>query len=434
MFSLLRTETIRNRAIALMPLLAAAMLCCCLTTEAGSYCSFVAIVPLVIVFVARDVPRSIYASSFLAGLAVHLWGMAWVLDCYRYQNAVGPYFVQWFWIGCCGGALFLGLVAIGRHLFQRWAIPATILLPAVWVTFEFIRHHSGAVIAKTDFPWMKLGTVLVDFPRFVQIADLGGEYLLSFLVAMINGAIADCVLLWRSKKYQAVNLRSALAVPVCLLLIVATYGYGAWRLNQSTGIPGPTVGLMGELDLPPLLTAERLTGGFGGNELADHHADLLLWPELAYHHAIVENESRIASNRNILQVGYLEKSEDGLAQRYLEQSARELGSTLVIGCERKQTSVAGTSIFNSLACVSSQKDIWDLTIKSTLCLGLKHNARRLIYLLISSTGVEMLVEFFHCRCRMIVIGLPLRSVMTFASASTFECWQVVCLKTLDPIS
>ena len=157
---------------------------------------------------------------------------------------------------------------------SRCRLPMTVLLPLLWVTYEFVRHEMAELITGTGFPWLKLGTALVENRTLVQVADLGGEYLLTFLVALISGPLVDLLLALspnRTTKFWPILVS-------CLVMIAST-GYGHWRINQSSGVAGPTVVLMGELDLPPLLPPARLKETTG-----DRHADLLLWPELAYHH------------------------------------------------------------------------------------------------------------------------------------------------------
>jgi len=336
--------------VASLPLLTAALLCVCLTTESGAGLCLVALVPFAYVLVKQNVPRATYASTYLAGLAVHLVGMAWVLDCYRYENVVGPYAVQWFWIGTWGGFLLVSALAIGRIISTRWRLPATVLLPMLWVAYEFIRHEMADFATGTGFPWLKLGTSLADNRYFVQIADLGGEYLLSFLVAMINGALVDLALLLVFTQKRTKQPGRIAATMVSTLTVLLALGYGDWRASQSPGVEGPTVVLMGELDLPPLLPAARIRAATG-----DRHADLLLWPELAYHHSIfdIDHDAKVKSDSHnaITPVSLVHDIADNQARRYLQQSAKELGSTLVIGCKRIHVTREGSCNFNSLACV-----------------------------------------------------------------------------------
>ena len=344
----------RVSTISLLPLVTAALLCVCLTTERWTGLCYVALVPFAFVLAAPSISRATYASTYLSGLVVHLVGMAWVLECYRYDKAIGPYAVQWFWIGTWGGALLVAAFALGRIIMASWRLPVTILLPLLWIAYEFIRHEMADLATGTGFPWLKLGTSLVDSRYFLQVADLGGEYLLSFLVAMINGAIVDSLITLYHGRQKTCPARNCtiIAVSIAGLLVFTSLGYGHWRVNQSPGDPGPTVALMGELDLPPLLDTKRLNAATEG-----HQADLLLWPELAYHHAVVDIDVDARASdelhRAVSQVSHVNAGNDKRALNYLAQSAQELGSTLVIGCERVHRSKEGSRSFNSLACAGA---------------------------------------------------------------------------------
>ena len=329
-----------NTLLAACPLLSAALLCVCHTTPAGIGLCWVALIPFGLAMANSRLPRSAYAAAYLAGLSVHLVGMSWVLDCYRYDNLWGPYLFQWFWIGTYGGVLLVIALAVGRWLVRCWTLPFTILLPCLWVAMEFVRHQTAGVVIGIDFPWLKLGMVLVEYPRLLQMADLGGEFLLSFFVSLINGALLDVLLAWSRGK--SLPLTRQLSYPAAALaLLAAASAYGQWRLSQSTFAEGPTVCLLGELDLPPILPHERLQTAFREQGVAEHllHADLLVWPELAYHRPIVDEESDTGSVAN-----------NDIARRHLAQTARSLQATLVIGCEHLVHKMAASSRYNSLAC------------------------------------------------------------------------------------
>lgn len=283
-------------------------------------------------------PRAAYAAAYLAGLAVHLVGMSWVLDCYRYDNLWGPYLLQWFWIGTYGGVLFAITLAAGRRLVRQSAVPLTLLLPSLWTVMEYVRHATAGFVIGIDFPWLKLGMALEEYPRLFQVADLGGEFLLTLLVSMINGALLDLILIGR--RNRSVTWKWHLACPVAALLLFASAsGYGQWRLGQTAFATGPTVCLLGELDLPPILPSERLQTAFQAQGQSGH-ADLLVWPELAYHHAIVDTEC-----------GATAVSSDDQARDHLIRTARDLKATLVIGCEHRVKGGESSVRYNSVACV-----------------------------------------------------------------------------------
>ena len=397
--------SLRNFALAAAPLVTAVLLVACLLSPGSSVLCYIALAPIGLAMTARQLPRSAYASAYLAGLLVHLAGMAWVLNCYRYESTWGPYAIQWYWIGVWGGALLAGAFALGRLLSWRCRLPMTLLLPMLWVVLEFVRHEMAEVVTGTAFPWLKLGTTIADNQHLVQIADLGGEYLLTFLVAMVNGAVVDAMRIFYVEDRKR-RLMLAYAGTMALALLAMALGYGHWRLGQSTGKQGPTVCLLGEVDLPPLLSRKRLTVVSDHQRPSDSSgqqgrmADLLLWPELAYHHRIVEvdplttktsspttglgpqtqekqstlarrasEENRIYCQSLLTKASLAHRAsvvfvagpdsmevnrmgaDKHFATHYLEQTSRNLGATLVIGCERQQITGERVQHFNSLACV-----------------------------------------------------------------------------------
>jgi len=172
-----------------------------------------------------------------------------------------------------------------------------------------------------------------------------------------------------------VRRRGTVAIAfVSMFVVLLGQMYGYWRVNQSTGLAGPTVVLMGELDLPPLLQPERIRAATG-----DRHADLLLWPELAYHHAVVEIDrdatAEKISHHTMTQVSIARNPGDNKAIRYLQQSAREQNSTLVIGCERIHFTEEGTRSYNSLACVDQKGEFQGCYDKINLVPGAESTMR-----------------------------------------------------------
>ena len=61
-----------------------------------------------------------------------------------------------------------------------------LLLPVVWVALEYVRAY-----VLSGFPWFYLAQTQYRQVRLIQIADLTGQYGVSFAVAMVNGALAD---------------------------------------------------------------------------------------------------------------------------------------------------------------------------------------------------------------------------------------------------
>ena len=81
----------------------------------------------------------------------------------------------------------------GAHVaFGSTQVPTTsvnFLVPVVWTALEYLRSQFA-----TGFSWYMLAHSQHDYLGVIQIADLGGAYAVSFLVAMVNGLFADALL------------------------------------------------------------------------------------------------------------------------------------------------------------------------------------------------------------------------------------------------
>lgn len=131
--------------------------------------------------------------------------------------------------------LVLGLYpAVFAYFFlaviRRTKLPALLAAPVVWVTLEFLRSY-----ALTGFPWASIGYSQYHFLPAIQIADLTGIYGVSFLILAVNGAVVDFVLI--NRKLREMPLYPVGYATVGLLMLsltlLASLGYGAWRLGQT---------------------------------------------------------------------------------------------------------------------------------------------------------------------------------------------------------
>jgi len=80
--------------------------------------------------------------------------------------------------------------ASAYHLLQgRSAVFHALVLPSLWVLIEFVKTRLPFLI-----PWGDIGYAAIPFTPFVQVADLGGVYALTFLIVMINGLLTALLL------------------------------------------------------------------------------------------------------------------------------------------------------------------------------------------------------------------------------------------------
>ncbi len=242
--------------------------------------SFLAIAPLWWLAVHAGTTRRALLVVFIVQLVLWLWMNRWILP----VTAAGYPLLSMYMAGYA--VLFVWLVRrISHHRrLSRW--PATCVLPILWVGVECLR---GELIFR-GYPWYLLAHPLIEWPVLVQSADLLGTYWLSFLSAMVSGAIVDMV---RMRSPQTVRRAAVAAVVLTLVLHAANIAYGLWRLGQPTLRPGPSI-LVIQTNLPQDnkigWARDRQFGDFGDfvSLTRQAHADavaagttpdLVVWPE-----------------------------------------------------------------------------------------------------------------------------------------------------------
>lgn len=113
-------------------------------------------------------------------------------------------------------SLFFGAFAWLARRFIHSKI-SFILIPGAWVLLELVRSY----VPFSGFPWALLGYSQLPWKPFVQIAELGGVYLVGGIVFMGNVAV-----------YQALKRRELLPVLFCAVIVTNCALWGAWRMDN----------------------------------------------------------------------------------------------------------------------------------------------------------------------------------------------------------
>jgi apolipoprotein N-acyltransferase len=249
-----------------------------------TYVSWLCLVPFL---VALRVCRST-AEAILAGLAFGLLYAA--LTAAWLPGALAFFFrLDRFTSWLASLAVYALFVAIPCALFGALARPTLhrgsalavgVVLPALWVSTELLQAR-----VLGGLPWALLGHALHEETLLIQIADVGGVFGVSAVVAAVNVAVylALC---------GARNVRRTfrpLALAAALVGAVATYG--ALRVAE-VGRTAParrvSVGVV-QANLPPVhpwttVAAERALSAYTRltqSSFAAGTADVIVWPENA---------------------------------------------------------------------------------------------------------------------------------------------------------
>lgn len=178
-------------------------------------------------------PVLLFALESPAWQAALVAATAWLVGCFNlwsYIRVLGAPPVAW--IVPCGtsAVVFAAGVLLTRALARQGAVwSAWVALPAVWVTFEFVRnllwaHGSGASVAYSQ----------LNFLPFLQWASVAGPWGMGFVLMLFPTGVALALYLWTRARPEAMRVGGATLGVVAAVLI-----FGAVRLHISQ--PGPEV-------------------------------------------------------------------------------------------------------------------------------------------------------------------------------------------------
>ena len=226
----------------------------CYFPVAWGWLSWIALVPLCGLVRAQARPRRIYWSAYVGGLCFFVPVIAWM------RVADYRMVATWLMLAAYCALYFPAGLWLIRLLDRRSPLPLALSVPVVWVALEWLRSF-----ALTGFAWYYLGHAQHRFESIIQVADLGGVYAISFVVAAVNGLLAD--LLYRMPAVRdffrwtepTAGHASAVAriaggfVPQALFalgLVVAAVIYGSYRLDEGGFELGPRVAMLqGNIDV-----------------------------------------------------------------------------------------------------------------------------------------------------------------------------------------
>jgi apolipoprotein N-acyltransferase len=267
---------------------------------------FFALVPWLTLVRAPVSRRRRYFAAYLGAFTFFALATNWVRVAHpmMYLSWLGLSLVlPLFWI--------LGLDLIRR--FDRLGAPLALSVPVVWVALEYARMHfpTGYPFLKPlglyqmiGFGWYFLGYTQHSFLQLIQIADIGGVYAVSFLVAAVNGMVADWLFRMEYvRKKLGFETSSAemagdgrilamYASGLVSVLVVSSVGYGFSRLNHPEFPVGPHVAAI-QGNVPQ---GEKMLKGEGSlskvygtlhcraRDNVEHRPDMIVWPETCFTH------------------------------------------------------------------------------------------------------------------------------------------------------
>jgi apolipoprotein N-acyltransferase len=203
---------------------------------------WVALVPLLCLVRTPARPWKIYLGAWLAGLVFFWASLQWM------RVADYRMYATWAGLATACSAFFPAGIWFIRRLDRYTRLPLVFTVPVAWTALEFTRAHLF-----TGFPWYFLSHTQHAFLPMIQIADLGGAYTVTFVLAAGNALMFELLVTqgWFRVSFGLPS-ESSRTKPLVLLshaaafvvLLAGTLAYGMWRLSQNDFTAGPVVALL----------------------------------------------------------------------------------------------------------------------------------------------------------------------------------------------
>jgi len=250
--------------------------------------AWVALVPLLAV-VARASPAGAFLAGAAYGATFFTGIVAWVVEAVASYFSTGLAGALAFRTAICVlyVSVYVGIFALAaRHLLAGSPWRALVAIPALWVAYELARAR-----LLTGLPWELLGYSQWRQTLLIQVADLGGVYVLSFVVAAVNVGIYLALRRLACSARPAALVRAAAPLAAALALVAATLVYGAITIGRESRRPAGSTAVLAlaQGSLPTEWRWER-TGAersllayvaLSRQAIAASRPDLLVWPEYA---------------------------------------------------------------------------------------------------------------------------------------------------------
>jgi apolipoprotein N-acyltransferase len=227
---------------------------------------FIAFVPLLIFLQRFDDRKKV----FRAGL---IFGFTYTLVCLHWIGLVTvPGLAGIFIIISLYFAILLLLISKLKTLLPKLHF---IIFIFFWLAFEIIQNYLG----EFRFAWFNLGYALADYTVLIQIGEIGGIYIVSLMILIIN------ILLYRIIQTGRYRWRSFL---LPMLIVLVWLGFGIYRYKTIKLVEtGKNIGIV-QVSIPQHLKWEEeyvqttldLYEEYT-KALAAEQPDLIIWPESA---------------------------------------------------------------------------------------------------------------------------------------------------------
>jgi len=215
-----------------LPFIAAAALLTVIQAPINlSLLAWVAYVPFIVACAPEAKPRRLFVVGYVTCVVYWMVNLYWV----------APVTIAGWLVFCIYTGLLWSILALCFRFCRKKRVP---LFVASAVLIVGIERMQGFFLG--GFFWRFLAHSQYQNTTIIQIADLFGAGGVSFLIAMVNGLIAELVVAARSQKTVGwglphrkfirglkVHPASLLSVGIVGAVLIVTIAYGRWRIRQA---------------------------------------------------------------------------------------------------------------------------------------------------------------------------------------------------------
>jgi apolipoprotein N-acyltransferase len=187
-----------------------------------NFLAFFALAPILFVVYQSNLKRTLGYGVLFAFIFYCMY-LFWMN---AYMAVVGVSFVTVVYGGCF--VISLLIINLASRVYPRFTV---ILTPFIWIGIDFIRSFGFL-----GFTFGSIGYTQHNFLPFIQLADIGGEQLVSFILLLFNASLAAILPeLFKKQPFSLRRISPFHTIPlyVSLGLIVLSIVYGAFRLQEN---------------------------------------------------------------------------------------------------------------------------------------------------------------------------------------------------------
>jgi apolipoprotein N-acyltransferase len=190
-----------------------------------SFLAWIAFVPFVIASLVNEKNLLVIAVSYIAGLLYWLGNLYWLV----------PITIPGWFVVCLYLAVYWPIIAMCLRYCVQKGIPLWLSLPILVVGTETAWGWL--------FSWRFLAHSQYRNIPLIQIADIFGAAGISFIIAMVNGAICETIL---SLKNTAYKKSASFGNVLMVILLAASLYYGRYKIDQTPRFveAGPKIGVV----------------------------------------------------------------------------------------------------------------------------------------------------------------------------------------------